>query len=107
MISFFLKIYDFFQGKKSICYAILAIIVVVLLVMVSSLKYNEDIYDFLPMDEKQQKAITVYQDMTGGQRIVAMFKMKDEEDNDKNRLTDAVDFFTDNLKKNTGAKHIK
>ena len=107
MISFFLKIYDFFHGKKSICYAILAIIVVVLLVMVSSLKYNEDIYDFLPMDEKQQKAITVYQDMTGGQRIVAMFKMKDEEDNDKNRLTDAVDFFTDNLKKNPGAKHIK
>ncbi len=74
--------------------------------MVLSLKYNEDINDFLPMDKNQQKAITLYQDITGGQRVVAMMKMKEGESN-SDRLAEAVDTFTHILNSHDGIRHIK
>lgn len=75
--------------------------------MVSSLKYNEDIYDFLPMDDDQQKAITVYQDITGGKRIVAMLKMKGQNEANTERLSGAVDSFSQKIKENDKAGHVK
>lgn len=107
MVTFFLHIYDFFQLRKSLCYGLLLLLVVVLTAMVSTLKYNENIYDFIPMNESQQKALSLYQDITGSQRIVAMIKMKDGEPFNINRLAEAVDSFTCILKKNNGVRHIK
>ncbi|MGN0225961.1 MAG: 1-acyl-sn-glycerol-3-phosphate acyltransferase [Prevotella sp.] len=107
MVNFFLRIYDFLQVRKHIYYGLLLAIVVILIGMVSTLRYNEDIYDFLPMDESQQKAVSLYQDITGGQRIVAMISMKDGETNNIDRLSVAVDTFTSKLKSNDGLRHIK
>ena len=74
--------------------------------MVSSLRYNEDIYDFLPMDDNQQKAITVYQDITGGKRVVAMLKMKGEVEPNVERLSEAVDTFAQKIMDNDKAGHV-
>ena len=79
MLSFFLHIYDFLHQRRRLCFGLLALLTGLLLVMMSTLKYNENIYDFLPVSGNEQKAITLYQDITGGQRIVAMFKIKDAE----------------------------
>ncbi len=106
MVNFFLRIYDYFQQRKRLCYVLMTVIIGMLVVMVSSLKYNEDINDFLPMDKNQQKAITLYQDITGGQRIVAMMKMKDGDSN-SDRLAEAVDTFTHILNSHDGVRHIK
>ncbi|MBP5258937.1 MAG: hypothetical protein J6Z41_09440, partial [Prevotella sp.] len=65
MHRFFLCIYDFLQQRRRLCLSLLTVTIAVLLVMLSSIRYNEDIYDFLPMDENQQKAITLYQDISG------------------------------------------
>lgn len=95
------------QRRRRLCMGLLFALIAVLVVMVSSLKYNEDIYDFLPMDENQQKAITLYQDISGGKRIVAMFKMKDDGETDTDLLAEAVDSFTEKLQSGTGKRHIK
>lgn len=105
MVNTFLRIFDFFQHRRYLCYGLLAVLTAILLVMVSSLRYNEDIYDFLPMDDDQQKAITVYQDITGGKRVVAMLRMADA--NSSDRLAEAVDTFARQLQDNEGARHIK
>ena len=44
MVNLFLRIFDVLQHRKFLCYGLLAAIVGLLLVMVSSLRYNEDIY---------------------------------------------------------------
>ncbi len=75
--------------------------------MVSSLNYNEDIYDFLPLDKNQQKAITLYQDITGGKRIVAMISMQHDTELNDDRLMEAVDSFTQKLSAGGGAHHFK
>lgn len=106
-MQFFLKIFDFLQRHRRLCMAGLLAFVAILLVMVSSLKYNEDIYDFLPMDENQQKAITLYQDISGGKSIVAMFKMKKGVTTDTDVLAEAVDTFVGNIQRSEGRRHIK
>lgn len=79
---------------------LLAVLTGILILMVASLKYNENIFDFLPMSGDEQKAITLYQDISGGQRIIAMFGMKDGEATDADRLTEAVDTFAAKLQQN-------
>ena len=107
MVIIFLRIYDFLHHRKLLCYGLLSAIILALLVMVSSLRYNEDIYDFLPMDSDQQKAITVYQDITGGKRVVAMLKMKEQGELDTERLSEAVDTFSQKIKENDKVRHVK
>jgi len=57
MEKFFLHIFDLFQKRKSLCFWLLTGIVFILLVMMASMKYNENIYDFLPVSGNEQKAI--------------------------------------------------
>ena len=97
MTSFFLNIYDFFQRKKRLCWALMVAATCILLAMVASLRYNENILDFMPMGEDEQKAITLYQDISGGQRIIAMFKMKEGDSIDADRMTQAVDIFAQKM----------
>ena len=116
MLSFFLHIYDFLHQRRRLCFGLLALLTGLLLVMMSTLKYNENIYDFLPVSGNEQKAITLYQDITGGQRIVAMFKMKEAHHPSPNtqhpspntqHLTAAVDTFAQRLQTGEGRRHIK
>ena len=116
MVNFFLRIYDFLQKRRSLAMWLLAALTAVLIVMVASLKYNENIYDFLPVSGNEQKAITLYQDISGGQRLFAMFRMKDTkgsadvEDADpsetSDRLTEAVDSFAQGMMPVAEAGHI-
>lgn len=107
MVKFFLKIFDFLHRRRRLCMGLMAALTGLLLVMMASLKYNENIYDFLPVSGNDQKAITLYQDITGGQRIIAMFKMKDRDTTATSRLAEAVDVFADGIKSGSGKKHIQ
>ena len=106
MVDFFLHIYDFLKKRKGLCRVLLAALTLILLTMISSLKYNENIYDFLPLSGNEQKAITVYQDVTGGQRIFALFKMKEGEEAGADRLEEAVDSFAEKIQSSPGKRHV-
>ena len=87
---------------------LLVFFIAVLLAMVSSLRYNENIYDFLPMSGNDQKAVTLYQDISGGQRIIALFKAADGNGEDHSgRLAEAVDTFALKLRSGSGSRHVK
>ncbi len=87
---------------------LLLLITAVLLAMVSSLKYNENIYDFLPVSGNEQKAISLYQDISGGQRIFVMFKAKEGSTADNiEKVTESVETFAEQLKAGEGIRHIK
>ena len=77
MVNFFLRLYDMLHQRKALFTGLLLGLIMTLLVMMFSLSYNENIYDFLPLSGNEQKAINIYQDISGGQRIYAMFKTKD------------------------------
>lgn len=106
MVDFFLKIFDFLKHRHSLCYGLIVAMTGVLLVMVSSLKYNENIIDFMPMDDNEQKAITLYQDISGGQRVIGMFKINNDDTTAIEQLTDAVDTFALKIQSSPDSKHI-
>lgn len=106
MVNLFLHIFDVLQRRRSLCMWLLTALTAVLFVMVASLKYNENIFDFLPVSGNEQKAITLYQDISGGQRLFAMFRMKDGETPDEDRLTEAVDSFAQSIQTVADAGHI-
>ena len=110
MVPFFLRIYDWLQQRRRLCMWLMVALTAVLIVMVASLKYNENIYDFLPVSGNEQKAITLYQDISGGQRVFAMFRMKDRSKADDteqaDRLTEAVDSFANGLQPLKERGHI-
>ncbi len=104
MINFFLHIFDVLQKRRSLARWLLAGITVILMAMMASLTYNENIYDFLPVSGNEQKAITLYQDISGGQRVFAMFRMKEGADAD--RLAEAVDTFAQKVQPIADRGHI-
>ena len=71
MVNFFLRLYDMLHQRKALFTGLLLGLIMTLLVMMFSLSYNENIYDFLPLSGNEQKAINIYQDISGGQRIYA------------------------------------
>lgn len=105
MADFFLHIYDFLKKRKGLCFILLLAVMAALVLMTLSLKYNENIWDFLPAGGNQQKAITLYQDISGGQRVIAMFRLKDSASSGSS-LTDAVDFFSGKVLEGSGKRHI-
>ncbi|MBQ6310345.1 MAG: MMPL family transporter [Bacteroidales bacterium] len=105
MTDFFLHIYDFLKKRRGFCFVLLAAVMAALVLMTLSLKYNENIWDFLPAGDNRQKAITLYQDISGGQRVVAMFRLKDPTSSESS-LTDAVDTFSRRVMEGSGRKHI-
>lgn len=87
--------------------SLLLLIVALLVVMIASLNYNENIYDFLPMSKQEQKAITLYQDISGGLRIVVMFQAEDNDAPEPEQLTEAVDTFEQKILHSEGQRHVK
>lgn len=105
MLKFFLKIYDYLHAHKGLCISSLIITVIGLSALIASLNYNENIYDFLPISANEQKAITLYQDISGGQRVVVMFKAKNDS-LEASELTESVDKFKATLLKSDVNHHI-
>ena len=106
MVRFFLNIYDYLQQRRRLCMGLMFACIAILLAMMASLRYNENIYDFLPVSGNEQKAITLYQDISGGQRVFAMFKHKDGDTENSDRLTEAVDSFAQGLQPIVERGHI-
>lgn len=112
IFQLFLRLYDFLQVRRRLCMGLLTALVVILLLMMASLKYNENIYDFLPVSGNDQKAITLYQDITGGQRIIALFKANDgnqtstDQTPADDQLQTAVDAFAEGIRNGAGSRHV-
>ena len=106
MVNFFLRLYDILHQRKALFTGLLLGVIMTLLAMMLSLSYNENIYDFLPLTGNEQKAINIYQDISGGQRIYAMFKTQDGQI-DRDRLEEAVDTFAQRISTQPGSRHIK
>lgn len=107
MNRFFLSIFDYLQRHRRLCMGIIFASLGLLIVMMTSLRYNENIYDFLPLTGNEQKAISLYQDISGSKKVFVVFQPTDEKDTNGDCLAQAVDTFSIFAKKGNGRKHIK
>lgn len=99
MSKLVLWIYDYFKKKPLIAWGVFLVMTTLLGVSVSRLSYKEDISDFLPMDEKNRTAMSIYQDISGANRIYAIVSERDSVNVDPDKLVAGVETFVENVEK--------
>ena len=92
-----LYIYDLFKRRPVLAWGLFLVSSLALLLSFLTLGYKEDISDFLPLDEKNHTALSVYQDISGANKIYAIISAKDTTDIDPQELADGVEAFSENL----------
>ena len=97
MIAVVLKIYDYFKANRKSFLLSLLIITVGLLFLLSKQSYKEDILDFLPLGDDYHKAMPIYQDLSGADRVFVVFESKDSTTNDIDGVVEAIDEFEQTL----------
>lgn len=69
MHQLILKIYDYMTTHRMIRHASCIVITLLLVALVLGQSYKEDISDFLPLNNKYSKAMDVYQEISGANRL--------------------------------------
>lgn len=106
MTRLILRIYDLFRKRPFIGWGIFLVMTSALVISLLTLGYKEDISDFLPLDEKNQTALSVYQDVSGANRIYAIIATKDTTDVDPEELADGVETFAANVDKCDSLRYL-
>lgn len=73
-------IFDFFSAHKHIRRAILIAITLVAAGLLSTLHFSEDISDFLPLGTKEREEMSIYQDISGADKLFIIFSNSDDAD---------------------------
>ena len=97
MNKLILGLYDFLRRRPAIGWSAFLILTAGLVWLLTTLSYKEDISDFLPLDEENQTALSVYQDISGANNIYAIIASRDTTDIDQQELVDGVETFVGSL----------
>lgn len=74
------KIYDYLIRHRILMVLSLTLITITMSILVMTLRYNENINDFLPLGSEESEALAVYQDVSGADQVIVLFNNPDDED---------------------------
>lgn len=86
-----LFIYDYFKRHRLFAWTLCITLTIGLILSLLTLHYKEDISDFLPLDEDNHTALSVYQDISGANKIYALISTRDTANVDPQELADGVE----------------
>ena len=85
------------RGHRGLCILSFVVVTLSLVLSVMRLHFKEDISDFLPLDGQHQHAVKVYQDISGANRLFALFQYRDTMQTDPDLMVEAIEAFTSQL----------
>lgn len=97
MVSVVLKVYDFLRMHRAMRLFSFLVTTALLVALVLTLQYKEDISDFLPLSSTHQSGLKVYQDISGANKIFVIFQAKKGQKTDADAMVSAIERFTTNL----------
>lgn len=100
MTGIVLRIYDYLRHNRKICWSGLTLLTAGMILLLLRLNYKEDISDFLPMDQENATAMSVYQDISGANRIYAIVSIKDTTLRNPDILVEGVDKLVSKIAEN-------
>ena len=106
MIRIVLGIYDRIKKHPVMGWICFILVTAGLIASFIRLSYKEDITDFLPLDEDNQTALSVYQDISGANKILAIVSTRDTVQPDPEELTQGVDAFVNGIETADTAHYI-
>jgi len=112
MNNFFLKIFDFFQTRKTLLWVLLAAIIAALAFSALRISFVEDISSFLPNNANNRRVNEAFQKIGAANKIMVRFAMCDErhatnQESQFEILTEAATRFAEILSENDSLNHIK
>ncbi len=107
MTEFFLRLYSYLKVHRMSCLTSFVALTLLLTLSVSHLNYKEDIADFLPMDSEHQNAMKVYQDISGANKIFAIFQYRDTTKANPDMMVSAIDRFVEEVEQEDSAHVVQ
>ncbi|MBO4842224.1 MAG: MMPL family transporter [Bacteroidales bacterium] len=84
-------VFDFFSRNRGIRSVSLIALSVILAVLLSRLDFSEDISDFLPLGTREREQMSVYQTISGADKLLILFSNPGDAD----ETVEAIDCFVD------------
>ena len=106
MNKIILKIYDYLSAHRIVGASSFLIVTALLVLSFLNLGYKEDISDFLPLDKERQEALNIYQDISGANKIFALFECRDTSYVDYDKMVEAVDMFVEYLQQKDSLGYV-
>ena len=97
MTKLILQLFEALKAHPRWRWTSLLVFTAILVLLTAGQSYKEDIADFLPLENEQQKALKEYQNSSSARRIYVIF----EEESGKEGVERAVDLFTELLERQT------
>ena len=92
-MNFILNIYDRLAKRSKLLWASFVGFIILFACLILNLNYSEDVNDFLPLGTSEQEALSVYQSISGAERMYILFNNPDNED----KTIDAIDYFINSV----------
>ena len=96
-MKWILRWYDWMRRQRMLCLTSCLLATVLLITLDLRLSFKEDITDFLPLDEQHQAQLKLFQEISGADRVVAVFQFRDSTKADPDVMTEAIDRFVATL----------
>ena len=100
MADLIVRIYEALGRNRRWTLLSFFLLTVLFLCLVCRQTYQEDISDFLPLNNKYHHALKIYQELSGADRIIALFEYRDTTQTDPDRIVKAVERYVDLLQAN-------
>lgn len=85
------ELFDFFSARQKIRRASLVVLSLILVALLATLHYSEDISDFLPLRTKEREQMSIYQNISGADKLFVLFSNPGDADH----TVEAIDAFVD------------
>ena len=97
MAKVLLQIYEYLKVHRLCGILSFLLFTLCLVISILHLNYKEDISDFLPLGDKHQQSLQVYQDISGANSLFIIFQFGDSTENNPDILVESIESFTMDL----------
>jgi predicted exporter len=88
-MNFITNIYDKLTKRTKLLWTSFVGLTILFVVLILNLNYSEDITDFLPLGTSEQESLSVYQSISGADRMYMLFNNPDDAD----QTINAIEYF--------------
>ena len=97
MTKIVLRIYDYLRTHTIRCMLSVCMLTSILAALILRIEFKEDISAFLPLDNNSQQALQVYQDVSGANKLMAIFQYVDSAHIDADEAIAAMETFSQSV----------
>jgi 1-acyl-sn-glycerol-3-phosphate acyltransferase len=98
MPAFFLKLFEFFQTRKRLLFAVLILLTAILTFFASKIRLSEDIADFIPKDKQVKNIGDVFEQIKTNDKLIVILSTTDSSEASVEKMISQADEVANDIK---------